>query len=62
MRCRHGRSNGHVLQRRRLFHIAAVVIGFGPTFAYGAYMAAAEREGVRAIPLIGRTIVFWDGR
>jgi len=42
------------------FHIAAVVIGFGPTFAYGAYMATAQREGGHAIPLIGRTIVFWD--
>jgi len=42
------------------FHIAAVVIGFGPTFAYGAYMATAQREGGQAIPLIGRTIVFWD--
>ena len=42
------------------FHIAAVVIGFGPTFAYGAYMATAQSEGGQAIPLIGRTIVFWD--
>jgi len=42
------------------FHIAAVVIGFGPTFAYGAYIANAQREGGQAIPLIGRTIVFWD--
>ena len=42
------------------FHIAAVVIGFGPTFAYGAYMATAQREGGQAIPPIGRTIVFWD--
>ena len=42
------------------FHIAAVVIGFGPTFAYGAYIATAQREGGQAIPLIGRTIVFWD--
>ena len=42
------------------FHIAAVVIGFGPTFAYGAYMATAQREGGGAIPAIGRTIVLWD--
>jgi len=42
------------------FHIAAVVIGFGPTFAYGAYMATAQREGGGAIPTIGRTMVLWD--
>ena len=42
------------------FHIAAVVIGFGPTFAYGAYMATAQREGGGALPTIGRTMVFWD--
>jgi uncharacterized membrane protein len=42
------------------FHIAAVVVGFGPTFAYGAYMATAQREGGAAIPTIGRTMVLWD--
>jgi len=42
------------------FHIAAVVVGFGPTFAYGAYIATAQREGGQAIPLVGRTILFWD--
>ena len=42
------------------FHIAAVVIGFGPTFAYGAYMATAQREGGGAIPAVGRTMVLWD--
>ena len=42
------------------FHVAAVVIGFGPTFAYGAYMATAQREGGGAIPTIGRTMVLWD--
>jgi Predicted integral membrane protein (DUF2269) len=44
------------------FHVIAVVIGFGPTFAYGAYLAMAGREGGHAIPVIGRTIVFWDSR
>lgn len=43
-------------------HVLAVVIGFGPTFAYGAYLATATREGGQAIPVIGRTIVFWDSR
>ena len=42
------------------FHIAAVVIGLGPTFAYAAYIAAAQREGGQAMPMVGRTIVFWD--
>ena len=42
------------------FHIAAVVVGFGPTFAYAAYLTMAQREGGQAIPLVGRTIVFWD--
>jgi hypothetical protein len=42
------------------FHIAAVVVGLGPTFAYGAYFATAQREGNSAMPTIGRTIVFWD--
>lgn len=42
------------------FHIAAVVVGFGPTFAYAAYMTTAHREGGQALPAVGRTIVFWD--
>jgi len=42
------------------FHILAVVIGFGPTFAYAAYLTMATREGGQAIPVIGRTIVMWD--
>lgn len=42
------------------FHVAAVVIGLGPTFAYAAYLTMAQREGGQAIPLVGRTIVFWD--
>jgi hypothetical protein len=42
------------------FHIAAVVIGFGPTFAYGAYLATAQREGGSAVPTIGRAMMLWD--
>ncbi len=42
------------------FHVTAVVIGFGPTFAYAAYLATAQREGGQGIPMVGRTIVFWD--
>ncbi len=42
------------------FHVLSVVIGLGPTFAYAAYLTMATREGGQAIPVIGRTIVFWD--
>ena len=42
------------------FHVLAVVIGFGPTFAYAAYLSTAGREGGQAIPVIGRTMIFWD--
>lgn len=41
-------------------HIVAVVVGFGPTFAYGAYMATAQREGGGAMATIARTMVLWD--
>lgn len=41
-------------------HISAVVIGFGPTFAYGAYMATAQREGGGSSATIARTMVLWD--
>lgn len=41
-------------------HIIAVVVGFGPTFAYGAYMATAQREGGGASAAIARTMVLWD--
>lgn len=42
------------------FHVLAVVIGFGPTFAYAAFITTARREGGQAIPAVGRTIAFWD--
>jgi len=31
-------------------HISAVVVAFGPTFAFGIYMALAQRKYPRAIP------------
>lgn len=42
------------------FHVLSVVIGFGPTFAYAAFIATAQKEGGGAIPAVGRTIVLWD--
>jgi hypothetical protein len=42
------------------FHITSVVLAFGPTFAYGLFLAVAQREGGIAVPAIGRAIVIWD--
>ena len=42
------------------FHIAAVVLAFGPTFAYPVFLAVAERTDPRALPAVGRGIVSWD--
>jgi uncharacterized membrane protein YciS (DUF1049 family) len=42
------------------FHIAAVVIAFGPTFAYGVFSAVAEREGGASFPTVGRAILIWN--
>ncbi len=42
------------------FHIAAVVVGFGPTFAYGAFQAVAARDGMRASLGVSRAITSWN--
>jgi len=42
------------------FHVIAVVVGLGPTFAYGAFLATATGEGGGAVPAIGRAIGLWD--
>ncbi len=41
-------------------HILSVVLAFGPTFAYGLFIAIAQREGGVAVPAVGRSIVTWD--
>jgi hypothetical protein len=41
-------------------HILAVVLAFGPTFAYPVFLAVAERTDPRAIPAVGRGIAAWD--
>ena len=42
------------------FHILAVVLAFGPTFAYGLFLTVAQRDGGVAIPSVGRAIVIWN--
>lgn len=42
------------------FHILAVVLAFGPTFAYGLFLAVAQREGGIAVPAVGRAMMTWD--
>jgi hypothetical protein len=41
-------------------HILAVVLAFGPTFAYPVFLAVAERSDPRALPAVGRAIHAWD--
>lgn len=42
------------------FHIAAVVVGFGPTFAYGMFQAVAARDGMRGSLTVTRATVAWN--
>ncbi len=42
------------------FHILAVVLAFGPTFAYPMFLAMAERTDPRALPAVGKAIIAWD--
>jgi hypothetical protein len=42
------------------FHILAVVLAFGPTFAYGAFFATAGQTNPAAVPTIGRVVVSWS--
>lgn len=42
------------------FHVAAVVIGFGPTFAYALFQAVAARSGVTASLATSRAVVTWN--
>jgi hypothetical protein len=41
-------------------HITAVLLAFGPTFAYGAFFAAAGQTNPAALPTIGRVVVSWS--
>ena len=42
------------------FHILAVVLSFGPTYAYPVFLAVAEKTDPRAIPAVGRGIAAWE--
>ena len=41
-------------------HITAVVLAFGPTFAYPVFLAIAERTDPRSLPAVARGIQAWD--
>jgi hypothetical protein len=42
------------------FHITAVVLSFGPTYAYPVFLAVAEKSAPRALPAVGRGIAAWE--
>jgi hypothetical protein len=42
------------------FHILAVLLAFGPTFAYGLFFATAGRTNPAALPTVGRVVVTWN--
>ncbi len=41
-------------------HIAAVVLIWGPTYAYAVFLATAMKRGGRAVPAVGEAITTWD--
>lgn len=41
-------------------HITAMVLAFGPPFAYSVFQAVAEQTDPRALPAVGRAIHTWD--
>jgi len=41
-------------------HVSAVVIAFGPTFAYGVFSAVAANDGLRASLGVARGIIRWN--
>jgi hypothetical protein len=44
----------------QFFHVLAVVLGFGPTYAYGVFIATAQRHDPRGVPAVLRGIIAWD--
>lgn len=44
----------------KFFHITALVVGVGPTFAYGAFLAVATRESGAALATVGRAVTLWN--
>ena len=41
-------------------HVVAMLLAFGPTFAYGAFFAAAGQSNPAALPTIGRVVIAWS--
>jgi hypothetical protein len=41
-------------------HITAVMLVWGPTFAYGVFFATAGKTNPAALPTIGRVVVTWS--
>ena len=41
------------------FHIMAIVLAFGPTYAYGVFFAMAGRDP-RALPTVCRAVIAWN--
>lgn len=37
-------------------HVSSVVVAFGPTFAYGVFLAIAARDDPRSVPVIYRVL------
>lgn len=42
------------------FHILAVVLAFGPSFAYAVFFGVAQRTTPAALPVVGRGVLTWD--
>lgn len=42
------------------FHITAVVVAFGPTFAYAVFFAVAANTNPAALPTVARGVLTWD--
>ena len=41
-------------------HVSAVVVGFGPTYAYAVFAAVASRDSLRGSLAVARGIVAWN--
>lgn len=41
-------------------HVTAMVLAFGPTFAYAVFFAVAANTNPAALPTVGRGVLAWD--
>jgi len=44
------------------FHVTAMVLAFGPTFAYGLFFATAAQNSPAALPSIGTSVLILEPR